>query len=102
GYTLYKEQPFTAFIPASIVEEGYQGEEQILIQGIIDLLAVKEEAAVIIDYKHSSTVSEEALINRYKKQLELYAYAVEKVLKKRVKESYLINVNTCKLIKVEL
>ncbi len=102
GYTLYKEQPFTAFIPASIVEEGYQGEEQILIQGIIDLLAVKEDEAVIIDYKHSSTVSEEALINRYKKQLELYAYAVEKVLKKRVKESYLINVNTCKLIKVEL
>ena len=82
GYTLYKEQPFTAFIPASIVEEGYQGEEQILIQGIIDLLAVKEEEAIIIDYKHSSTVSEGALINRYKKQLELYAYAVEKVLKK--------------------
>lgn len=101
-YDLYKEQPFTAFIPASIVEEGYEGEEQILIQGIIDLLAVKEDEAIIVDYKHSATVSEEVLINRYKKQLVLYAYAVEKVLKKRVKQTYLINVNTCKMIKVEL
>ena len=101
-YTLYKEQPFTAFIPASIVEEGYEGEEQILIQGIIDLLAVSGDEAIIVDYKHSSTVNEEVLINRYKKQLELYAYAVKKVLKKHVKQAYLINVNTCKMIKVEL
>ena len=99
-YDLYKEQPFTAFIPASIVEEGYEGEEQILIQGIIDLLAISSDEAIIVDYKHSATVSEEVLINRYKKQLVLYAYAVEKVLKKRVKQTYLINVNTCKMIKV--
>ena len=39
---------------------------------------------------------------RYKKQLKLYAYAVESVLKRKVKESDLVNVNTCKTIKVEL
>jgi ATP-dependent helicase/nuclease subunit A len=102
GYTLYKEQPFTAFIPAIIVEEGYNGSEQILVQGIIDLLAVKDDEAIIVDYKHSSVVSEEVLKARYEKQLRLYAYAVESVLKKKVKESYLVNVNTCKIIKVEL
>ena len=102
GYTLYKEQPFTAFIPASIVEEEYDGDEQILVQGIIDLLAVNENEAIIVDYKHSSVVSEEVLKARYEKQLRLYACAVEKVLKKKIKEAYLVNVNTCKMIKVEL
>ena len=102
GYTLYKEQPFIAFIPASIVQDGYVGNEQILVQGIIDLLAINGDEAIIVDYKHSTTVDDEALKARYKKQLKLYAYAVESVLKRKVKESYLVNVNTCKTIKVEL
>ena len=72
------------------------------MQGIIDLLAVNENEAIIVDYKHSSVVSEEVLKARYEKQLRLYACAVEKVLKKKIKEAYLVNVNTCKMIKVEL
>ncbi len=99
-FTLYKEQPFTAFMPATMVEGEYEGNEEVLIQGIIDLLAIEGEYAYLIDYKYSSVTSDEKLIQRYKKQLELYAYAVEKVLKKKVVKSYLINVNTCKAIEV--
>ena len=44
----------------------------------------EKEYAYLIDYKYSSVTSDEKLIQRYKKQLELYAYAVEKVLKKKV------------------
>ena len=100
NFTLYKEQPFTAFMPASMVEQNYCGEEKVLVQGIIDLLAINGDDAIIIDYKYSAIKNEKTLIERYKKQLELYAYAVEKVLKKRVLKTYLINVNTCKLIEV--
>ncbi len=99
-FELYKEQPFTALMPASMVEKEYDGEEEVLVQGVIDLLAIKDGDAVIIDYKHSAIFSKEKLIKRYQKQLELYKFAVEKVLKKRVIKTYLINVNTCKLIEV--
>ena len=100
SYTLFKEQPFTCFMPASFVEENYDGAEEILIQGIIDLLAIKDGKAIIIDYKHSGIINEQKLIERYRKQLEFYAYAVNKVLKLEVESCYLVNVNTCKLIKV--
>ena len=102
GYSLYKEQPFTAFVPANMVESDYTGESEILLQGIIDLLAVKDEEAIIIDYKYSTVINQEKLVERYKKQLELYSFAVEKVLKKKVKATYLLNLNTCKLIEVKI
>ncbi len=101
-YTLYKEQPFTVFVPANMVENNYTGEGEILLQGIIDLLAVKDDEAIIIDYKYSTVVNPETLIARYKKQLELYSFAVEKVLKMKVKTTYLLNLNTCKLIEVKI
>ena len=102
GYSLYKEQPFTAFVPANMVESDYTGESEILLQGIIDLLAVKDDEAIIIDYKYSTVINQEKLVERYKKQLELYSFAVEKVLKKKVKATYLLNLNTCKLIEVKI
>ncbi len=102
GYNLFKEQPFTCLMPAKMVEEGYNGEEEILIQGIIDLLAVSEKNAIIVDYKHSGVFKDEDLIKRYKKQLELYAFAVNKVLNLKVEHCYLLNVNHCKLIEVKI
>ena len=99
-YTLYKEQPFTCFMPGGEVEENYVGEEEVLIQGIIDLLAIKDGKAIIVDYKHSLVFKDEVLIARYKKQLQLYAYAVKKVLKIEVERCYLVNVNHCKSVEV--
>ena len=101
-FSLHKEQPFTAFVPANMVENNYTGESEILLQGIIDLLAIKDDEAIIVDYKYSTIVSPDKLIARYKKQLELYAFAVEKVLKKKVKATYLLNLNTCNLIEVKV
>ena len=46
-----------------------------------------------MDYKYS-TLSEEGLKARYKKQLDLYAYAVEKVLEKKVVRKTLVNIFT--------
>ncbi len=70
GYTIYKEQPF-------VLTEG-----QTLTQGVIDLIAVKGEQAVVIDYK---TTRVDKLINSaYEKQMDLYCKAVETVLGKKV------------------
>lgn len=101
-YTLYREQPFTAFLPAKEVEKGYAGNREILVQGIIDLLAIKGDEAIITDYKHTTLSNDFQLVEYYKKQLKLYALAVEKVLKKRVVKTYLINIYACKVIEVNL
>ncbi len=88
GYKLYKEQPFIVSVPPEMA--GESGAEDILLQGVIDLLCIKEEEAVIIDYKHSGS-SAATLKQRYSKQLELYAYAVEKALGKKVTKKVLVN-----------
>ncbi len=90
GYTLYREQPFTVNVPANMIFDA-ASDENVLLQGVIDLLAVKDNRAIIVDYKYSGK-DKNALKARYKKQLELYAYAVEKVLGLTVEKKILVNV----------
>ena len=91
GYTLYREKPFIVGIPPELA--GEKGESPILLQGVIDLLAVKGEQAVIVDYKYSSAGAE-TLRTRYGKQLDLYSFAVEKITGKKVCAAYIFNINT--------
>lgn len=102
GMALYREQPFTAYMPQSLFEDEYEGNGEVLVQGIIDLLCIDGDNATIIDYKFTSEKDEEVLISRYKKQLELYAYAVENVLHKKVVGSYIVNILANKVIAVPL
>ncbi len=97
GYKLYHEQPFMCLVPADIL--GEDGDSQVLIQGVIDLLAINGDSAIIVDYKYSG-LADDKLLHKYSKQLELYGYAVKNVLKKKLENLYLLNINTISLIKV--
>ena len=97
GFKLYKEQPFIVHVPSEMV--GEVGQEEVLLQGVIDLLAINGDKAYIIDYKHSGA-SAKTLKERYSKQLDLYAYAVEKVLKLKVEKRIIVNI--MRLEQVEL
>ncbi len=86
GARLYKEQKFLVSLPIRDTygkKEGVdcpeRGEEEMLFQGAIDLLAVGEEVQ-IIDYKYSTRSGEE-LKAHYKPQLDLYRLAVAKIMK---------------------
>jgi len=89
---LYREQAFIVNVEADRVTKK-QTKENIVLQGIVDLLAIGEEGAFVIDYKYSS-LEKSSLKARYEKQLDLYAYAVEKVLNKKVLNKILINLFT--------
>lgn len=89
GYTLYREQPFLVNVPANMLYDA-MSEEPVLLQGVIDLLAVKDGKAVIVDYKYSS-LNAESMKKRYKKQLELYAYAAEKILGVKTERKIILN-----------
>ena len=91
GYKTYKEQPFIVSLPPLFA--GESGTEDLLLQGVIDLLCVKDDEAIIIDYKHSGK-SLTKLKETYSKQLDLYAYAVEKALGKKVVKKVLVNVKS--------
>ncbi len=92
GLKTYREKTFICAIPANMVMDT-ESKESVVMQGMIDLLAVDSDRAVVIDYKYSALDSD-SLVKKYKKQLDLYAYAVEKVLKTRVEDKIIINIFT--------
>ena len=96
GYKLYKEQPFiTSFTARELYGDDSDGE--ILVQGIIDLLAVKDGKVIIVDYK-TSDHSAERLKKDYEMQLSLYKKAVEKCLKLKVEKTFILSLKTGELI----
>ena len=89
GMRLFKEQQFLVSLPvkdtygrtkgASEAMKRDSGEES-LFQGAIDLLAVSQDEAWIVDYKYSGK-TEERLKTDYYLQLLLYRLAVSKILR---------------------
>lgn len=92
GYTLYREQDFICEIEASKIFD-VKSSEKALLQGVIDLLAINGDSAIIVDYKYSS-LDADSLKGKYAKQLELYSYATEKLLGVKVSRKILINIFT--------
>ncbi|WP_042349609.1 helicase-exonuclease AddAB subunit AddA [Bacillus massiliigorillae] len=99
AHTLQREVPFSMVIPASEAYSDWEmGDEMVLIQGVIDCLFADDQGYVLLDYKTDRITDrfkggfEEArpvLANRYKVQIELYARAIESILKVEVKQKYL-------------
>ena len=69
------------------------------MQGVIDLLATGEEDAFVVDYKYSRA-NAETLKHRYKKQLDLYAETVEKLLGKKVRSKTIVNLYSGETIEI--
>lgn len=95
GWQVYREKPFVAMIRAE--DAGLEGEDEILVQGVVDVLGIKGGQMIIIDYKYSAS-ADEALIERYKKQLELYALAAEQSLGFKVIKKVIINIRSMREI----
>ena len=97
-----KEKPFYINVPASEIYENNL-EEEILVQGIIDLYYInKENELILVDYKTDYIVEgeEKTLIERHSPQLKLYKDALEKSLNKKVYKTYIYSVALSKEIQV--
>jgi len=89
---VYREVPFNLVYKAAAIFAGLEDcEEELLLQGIIDLYFQEGEELVLVDYKTDRiTLDNRAeLIEKYRVQIELYKHALEKILARRVKASYL-------------
>lgn len=96
---IQREVPFSMSIPATEAYSDWQaGEENVLVQGVIDCLFEDEQGVVLLDYKTDRIADrfvngfEEAkpiLENRYRVQIDLYMKALQDILKIEVNEKYL-------------
>ena len=93
---VYREQPFEIEISAREYDASLGGEyenESVIVQGIIDLFFEDADGNVtLVDYKTDRCKTEEeqrAVGERYRRQVELYERAMEKILKIKVKNKFL-------------
>ncbi|SEO70423.1 DNA helicase/exodeoxyribonuclease V, subunit A [Amphibacillus marinus] len=92
-----REVPFSLMLPANQIYPSWQTAEddQIFVQGVIDLLIKTDEGWYIIDYKTDQVASKVndheklRLKEKYTTQINLYQTAIEQILKIKVKQSFL-------------
>lgn len=93
---VYKEQAFYINIPSKEIYNNIDSEDNILVQGVIDLYFIdKNENIILVDYKtdYVAKGKEYEIINKYKKQIEIYKRALENATGRKVYKSYLCLAN---------
>ena len=96
-----------AFCKKILAREIYEeaDNQTILVQGIIDLYAIKINGEIIlVDYKTDFVKdgNEESLVNKYLNQLKIYKEALEEALNKKVSEVYIYSLYLDKEIEVKI
>ncbi|MCQ2520443.1 MAG: helicase-exonuclease AddAB subunit AddA [Lachnospiraceae bacterium] len=86
---LFKEQPFVMGVPANRLGEDYPADETVLVQGVIDVFFYENDKVVVLDYKTDKVENAVELAERYQKQLDIYAEALEKLTGRSVSEKAL-------------
>ncbi len=86
-----REAPFIIKKKADEILDNLDKDDFILVQGVIDCYFEEDGEIVIIDYKTDSVKDDniEGIKLEYKDQIDLYREAIEKITRKKVKESYL-------------
>ena len=93
-----REKTFYISIPANEIYDININEE-VLVQGIIDLYYINEnEELILVDYKTDYVQDKKELIDKYSKQLELYKRALEEALNKKVSKIYIYSTHLDKEI----
>lgn len=99
GQKAIREKKFMMKVPYSSVTPSTLSDE-ILVQGIIDLYSFGKRN-LLIDYKLTNLNSDEKIIERYKKQIELYKMALSLAFKKDDIECYIIDINRGRAINIK-
>lgn len=93
---IYKEYSFIIPFDSSVFYENTH--EEIMVQGIIDCLYIKDSEFYIVDYKSDSYSSTAEISGRYRTQLLMYMAAVEKKFGKNPKSAVLYMLKTGEII----
>lgn len=88
---LHREQQFVLGVEANQIQEGWETDELVMVQGIIDAYFYEEGKIILVDYKTDrvSPGMEGKLLEKYRVQLTYYAKALEQLTGVPVAEQYL-------------
>ena len=86
--TLYREQHFIMKVPLNVILDTSVTDE-VIVEGVIDLIAVKNDEIIIIDYKTSNAQDLDATAKHYYTQLQCYAEAVKGAFGRSVAQKFL-------------
>ncbi len=90
---VYREERFTVKIRPSLISEEYDGaDEEIVMQGAVDLAFEENGRLVIADYKTDRVRDVQKLAELYGKQLRLYCEAMRQTLEIEISECLICSV----------
>lgn len=72
------------------------------LNGVIDRINIKDNRVEILDFKTNKVIDKDKLIKQYTPQLQLYAYAVEKIMNIKVRKASIVFLETGQVINVAL
>ena len=86
---LFREKHFMQALPYKELFQKGEEREEVLLQGIIDAFIVEEDGIILVDYKTDRVGNAAELVERYRKQMELYSAALEAIIGTKVKRRVL-------------
>lgn len=94
---IHKEADFMMNMPYNQIVPNTDITDNVLVQGVLDMLVEYEDHFDIVDYKFSN-LKAVVLKQKYAEQLRLYKMAVEKSFNKPVEHVYIYSINTGELV----
>ena len=88
---LYREQPFVLGVEARRLGASFPDGEWVLIQGIIDAFFEEEGELILVDYKTDRVEDGDALVRRYRTQMDYYTEALTQITGRKVRERILFS-----------
>lgn len=90
GTPFLREFKFSILDDGKHYEEALEG-EQVLLQGVVDCALLEEDGITVIDFKTDHVTQDRLseVTERYRRQVEAYAHALERIYETKVKKSYL-------------
>lgn len=95
-----REWRFNLRMPAREAVPDAPETSEIIVQGSVDLCFLENGKWVLVDYKTDRADDEQALLERYRPQLALYAKALERITGREVAESDVCLVTAGKTLRV--
>ncbi|MBE6780629.1 MAG: helicase-exonuclease AddAB subunit AddA [Ruminococcaceae bacterium] len=98
-----REMRFLTEVPATTIDNTLDKrfcDEQIIIQGAVDVCFIEKDGIVILDFKTDRVEEPAALAEAYGMQLSIYALAAQKIFNLPVKEKVIYSFNLGKTITI--
>lgn len=95
---VYHEIPFMLYVPYNQVAKDNRFSDEVMLQGVVDLLVLSNDSAIVVDFKYTSR--SDLVEERYTMQLNSYKLAVERICGVQNVQCYVLSVADNKLIKM--